>query len=353
MSPNIRFIDLFAGIGGFRLAAESTGAQCVFSSEWDQHSQKTYHANHGDKPEGDITKIPNTAIPDFDLLCAGFPCQPFSSIGKRQGFEHETQGTLFYEIVRILKEKRPAMFLLENVEGLVNHDKGRTFQTILQTLACSENGIASLLVTDNNLNYHVFWSLLNAKDFGLPQSRKRIFIVGFDAEQFTTPPNFSFPNAYKKPTFIAPFIETGIQGYSISKHLQKNYLFKIDDGRPQIVDQNSHIQVKTLVSTYHKIQRLTGTFVRDEQSETGIRLLSENECKAIMGFPVEFEFPVSRTQMYRQLGNSVAVNTVIEVIKKMQHAITEINLVDTKLNQLKKQEFFYGTDYPQHCATPS
>lgn len=336
MSPNLRFIDLFAGIGGFRLAAESIGGQCVFSSEWDQHSQKTYQANHGDKPEGDITKIPNATIPDFDLLCAGFPCQPFSSIGKRQGFAHETQGTLFYEIVRILEEKRPTMFLLENVEGLVNHGKGKTLQTILQILAISENGIPCLLLNENNLNYHVFWALLNAKDFGLPQSRKRIFIVGFDADRFKHPPHFSFPKAYEKPTFVAPFIESGIKGYSISKHLQKNYLFKLDDGRPQLVDKNSQIQVKTLVSTYHKIQRLTGTFVRDEYSETDIRLLSENECKAIMGFPQTFEFPVSRTQMYRQLGNSVAVNTVTEVIKQMQQAIM--------------QSSYYANDnlYPTH-----
>ena len=138
------FIDLFAGIGAFRLAMESIGGICVFSSEWDKFSQQTYEKNFGDKPSGDITKINANSIPNFDVLCAGFPCQPFSSIGKREGFEHPTQGTLFYDVVRIIRHHRPKAFILENVEDLVTHDKGRTLQTILETLSVSVNGVQNV-----------------------------------------------------------------------------------------------------------------------------------------------------------------------------------------------------------------
>jgi len=302
-----RFIDLFAGIGGTRLAFEAVGGDCVFSSEWDRDAQKTYAANFGETPHGDITQIKASDIPDFDVLLAGFPCQPFSSIGQRQGFKHKTQGTLFYDVLRILEGKRPAAFLLENVVGLVNHDGGNTFAVILKSL--------------NELGYSVHHEVLDAADYGVPQHRKRIYIVGYDKARLKRGIEHQWPKKSRKDMFIGQFVEKGVTDRSISKHLQDGYLFKLDDGRPQIIDRRSKLKVKTLVASYHKIQRLTGTFVKD--GPTGMRLLSENECKAIMGFPKRFKFPVSRTQMYRQLGNSVAIPVVTAIARKMLASIRE------------------------------
>ncbi len=302
-----KFIDLFAGIGGTRIAFERAGGECVFSSEWDKHCQKTYEANFGEIPHGDITKINEKQIPDFDILVAGFPCQPFSSIGKRQGFLHATQGTLFYDVLRIIKNKQNKAFLLENVPGLTTHDNGRTFKIILDSL--------------DDAGYQVFSKVMDAANFGVPQHRKRIYIVGFKKDLIKNH-KFEFPEGSSEKKYINEFLEEAGSGYSISKHLQDSYLFKKDDGRPKIVDKNSKIQVKTLVSTYHKIQRLTGTFVKD--GETGLRLFTVNECKAIMGFPKDYIVPVSRTQMYRQFGNSVAVPAVEAVAKKMVSLLNEI-----------------------------
>jgi DNA (cytosine-5)-methyltransferase 1 len=294
---SIKFIDLFAGIGGTRLAFENAGSNCVFSSEWDKFAQQTYMANFGEIPKGDITKISSNEIPDFDILVGGFPCQPFSSMGKREGFKHKTQGTLFHDVARIINDKKPKVFLLENVPGLTTHEDGKTFETVLNVL--------------EEIGYKVFFKILNSADFGVPQRRRRIYIVGFEKNKFENI-NFIFPTG-NSTSFINEFIEDDVKGFSISKHLQNSYIFKKNDGHPQVIDKNSKIQVKTLVSTYHKIQRITGTFVKG--GETGLRLLSVNECKAIMGFPKEFKVPVSRTQMYRQFGNSVAV-PVVEAIAK-------------------------------------
>jgi DNA (cytosine-5)-methyltransferase 1 len=227
-------------------------------------------------------------------LLAGFPCQPFSTIGQRAGFKHETQGTLFYDVLRIISAKRPAAFLLQNVKGLVSHDKGNKFETI--QLSLTKEG------------YELHFQILDSSDYGVPQVRKRIYIVGFDKSKFKGGIDFSWPVPMKKKVGIGKFVEKNIADRPISKHLQKSYIFKVDDGRPEIIDQKSNFPVKTLVATYHKIQRLTGTFVAD--GPTGLRLLSTNECKAIMGFPKSFKIPVSRTQMYRQMGNSVAVPVV-------------------------------------------
>jgi DNA (cytosine-5)-methyltransferase 1 len=301
-NPKFKFIDLFAGIGGFRLALQNLGGQCVFSSEWDKDAKKTYKANFGERPFGDITKEETKAfIPDgFDLLCAGFPCQAFSIAGKRGGFE-DTRGTLFFEVAEIIKRKQPKAIFLENVKGLTTHDSGKTLEIILNTL--------------DDLNYRVDTQIINAKDFGVPQVRERIFIVGFHKEKVKIEKCFNFPKPNIEEVFIKDFIEENTTGFDISNHLQEKYLFKKNDGKPQVVDSNSNIQVKTLVSSYHKIQRLTGTFVRD--GKTGLRLLSINECKAIMGFPEKFVVPVSRTQAYRQFGNSVAVPAIQATAKEI------------------------------------
>lgn len=300
-SKELTFIDLFAGIGGIRKGFEDSDTKCVFSSEWDKYAAKTYEANYGEVPEGDITKIDEDDIPEHDVLLAGFPCQPFSNIGRREGFAHETQGTLFFDVLRILKKKRPKMFLLENVKGLLTNDKGNTFRIIMKNL--------------NELDYSIFYKVLDAQNFGLPQRRERVVIVGFRDDLGVN--EFEFPKGNpSKKVPINSILEHNPSGYSVSEHLQKSYLFKKDDGRPQLVDFNSTCQVNTLCASYHKIQRLTGTFVKD--GETGIRMFSELELKRLMGFPDNFIVPVSRTQMYRQFGNSVAVPMMKEVASAMK-----------------------------------
>ncbi|MCR5124994.1 MAG: DNA (cytosine-5-)-methyltransferase [Treponema sp.] len=305
--PSFTFIDLFAGIGGFRLAMQANGGECVFSSEWDDAAKQTYYENYGEVPFGDITKVQPATIPDFEVLAGGFPCQPFSSIGKREGFQHKTQGTLFFYIANIIKEKKPKAFLLENVTGLLTHDDGNTFATIIDTLK-------------NELGYSVFHKVLNSADFEVPQERKRLYFVGFRSDLQIT--EFGFPEGNKNRVGIGQFVEKDAKGPSISKHLQESYIFKKDDGHPEIIDELSDFPVKTLCASYHKIQRITGTFVRG--GETGLRLLTKNECKAIMGFPNKFECSVSRTQMYHQFGNSVAVPVVTAISEKIIEALKEI-----------------------------
>lgn len=307
-----------------RLGFESVGGRCVFSSEWDKYAQLTYEWNFGDRPHGDITQIPAESIPDFDLLLAGFPCQPFSSIGRRQGFDHPTQGTLFHDIVRVIKAKEPRAFLLENVEGLESHDGGRTITIIDETL--------------RSLGYVTDRRVLDAADFGVPQHRRRTYIVGFRTRSVGIDFPMSWPTPSRARRGIGEFVETGVDGYSISRHLQEVYIFKKDDGRPEIIDVRSTEPVKTLCASYHKIQRLTGTFVRD--GSTGLRLLTESECRAIMGFPTWFEIPrgVSRTQMYRQYGNSVAVPVIKKIAKRISESLKgDIGDVSGRTGQARSQ----------------
>lgn len=299
----LKFIDLFAGIGGTRLGFEDEKTECVFSAEWDKFAIQTYEANFGDTPAGDVTQIEAEEIPEHDILLAGFPCQPFSSIGKREGFKDKTQGTLFFDILRILEHHKPSAFLLENVPGILTIDNGRSIQTVMGAL--------------DELGYDTQYQILDAADFGLPQRRRRVYFVGFLKEL-----NIDFE--YPEPTVdeytpVSSILEGDVPGYEISEHLQQSYLFKKDDGKPQIVDENSDELANTLVSTYHKIQRLTGTFVKG--GKTGLRLFTRNEIKALQGFPENFELPVSRTQAYRQLGNAVPVPVVEAIADNMKQAL--------------------------------
>ena len=303
-SAEFRFADLFAGIGGIRLAMEANGGVCVFSSEWDQFARKTYEANFGEVPHGDITEVEVSEIPKIHLLAAGFPCQPFSSIGKREGFAHRTQGTLFWDVLRIVKARRPASVLLENVTGLLSHNGGDTMNTI-------ENSL-------READYWVTWRVLDAAEYGVPQKRERVYIVAFDRKQVENS-EFGWPRPNRGISSIGKHVETGITGYSISRHLQRVYINKKNDGHPEVITPKSDFPVKTLVASYHKIQRITGTFVKD--GPTGLRLLTEKECKAIMGFPQSFKVPVSRTQMYRQFGNSVAVPVVRRIGREITHTL--------------------------------
>ena len=312
---SFKFVDLFSGIGGIRLALEEVGGECVFSSEWDPHCQETYRYNFGEVPHGDIQKVDLKNIPNCSLLAAGFPCQPFSSIGKRAGFAHETQGNLFFRIIEILDHfrsdrRRPIdAVLLENVEGLttLRHEGRRVIDSVLDEL--------------QNIGYNVDYKVLDAADFGVPQRRRRVYITALYAKKFGKGPVIDWDFPSKDIADIGPHVERGIQDHSISWHLQKVYIDKVTDGRPQKIDQETKGPVKTLVSTYHKIQRLTGTFVKD--GPTDLRLLTRNECRAIMGFPTDFEIPtwISRTQMYRQFGNSVTPPVVTAIAEKLVQRI--------------------------------
>lgn len=283
-----------------RLGFERAGGVCVFSSEWDKYAAHTYEINFGERPHGDITKIRSDMIPQFDVLVAGFPCQPFSAIGRRQGFAHPTQGTLFHDIVRVMRYHENQAFLLENVPALIGHDNGRTLKVIEGALT--------------RLKYRYDYKVLNSADFGVPQIRRRIYIAGYRSSKGGREA-LDWPRGTKRHRAIGPLLKTDVTGYEISKGLQERYLFKTDDGHPEIVDEATDHPVKTLVASYHKIQRLTGTFVRG--GATGLRLLTEQECKAIMGFPMSYKIPVSRTQMYRQFGNSVTVPVIRELASWM------------------------------------
>lgn len=319
----LKAIDLFAGIGGIRQGFQDY-ADFVFSSEWDKFAQQTYYENFNEMPLGDITKIDASDVPNHDLLLAGFPCQPFSNIGKREGFNHETQGTLFFDVLRILEHHQPDMFLLENVTGLLTMQQGETMRIILDNL--------------RSAGYNVFYSVLDAQNFGIPQRRRRVIIVGFKKSLNIN--SFALPESNSKETpNIGSIVEkTAPEGYTISKKLQKNYLFKKDDGKPQIINSNSKGVAKTLVASYHKIQRITGTFV--EGGETGLRLLSELEIKRLMGFSEDFIIPVSRTQMYRQMGNSVVIPVIEEVANEMIKVYNGKKQTISNQNQIEQVVLF-------------
>jgi len=305
-NPSFKFIDLFAGIGGFRIAFQELNGKCVFSSEWNKYAKKTYDANFGEVPFGDITKIDETKIPDHDILVGGFPCQPFSiagvskknSLGKKHGFLDETQGTLFFDIARIVKAKRPKALLLENVKNLASHDKGKTFTIITKTL--------------RNLGYIVFSKVLDAKHY-VPQHRERIFIVAFNEDYFHQSIVFEHPEPPEKEQKIKTILEKSVDNkYTLTdnlwnylqeyakKHYEKGNGFGFGLIDPEGIS-------RTLSARYFK----DGSEVLIPQGK-GInpRRLTPEECKRLMGFPRQFKIKdigVSDTQLYKQFGNSVVV----------------------------------------------
>jgi DNA (cytosine-5)-methyltransferase 1 len=306
IKDTIKFIDLFAGIGGIRLGFERTGAKCVFSSEWDKFAQKTYEANFGDIPVGDIRKIVASSIPKFDILCAGFPCQPFSiagvskklSLNKPHGFADETQGTLFYEILRILKEKKPAAFFLENVKNLERHDKGRTFAVIKGSL--------------EDAGYSLYHKIINAYSV-VPQNRERIFMIGFRDRSL----EFRFPDIPNSHPKVKDILESKVEEkYTLTDHLW-DYLQKYAEKHRMkgngfgygLADLNGYC--RTLSARYFK----DGAEILIPQQGKNPRRLTPRECARLQGFPDSFKIPVSDTQGYKQFGNSVAV-PVIEYLAK-------------------------------------
>jgi len=298
--PKFKFIDLFAGIGGIRLAYQNLGGKCVFTSEWDTYSKKTYEANFGKVPFGDITQINETEIPDHDVLLAGFPCQPFSiagvskknALGRNHGFLDETQGTLFFDIARILKHKRPKTFMLENVKNLVSHDKGNTFKVIKKTL--------------EELNYNIYYKVLDGKYF-VPQHRERIIIVGFDNEYFEGNENFKFPEMTEAKFALKDILLPEVDPkYTLSDKLW-NYLqeyakkHKAKGNGFGFGLANLDGISRTMSARYYK----DGAEILIPQKGKNPRRLVPRECARLQGFPDNFIIPVSDNQAYKQFGNSV------------------------------------------------
>ena len=301
-----RMIDLFAGIGGTRLGFQLTGkTKTVFSSEIDKFAIKTYEANYADKPHGDITEIDEKDIPDHDILVGGFPCQAFSQAGKKLGFE-DTRGTLFFEIARIIKEKRPKAFLLENVKNLKGHDKGKTFKVIENTL--------------KELDYAVFNILFKAKDFGVPQNRERIYIVGFDKRQVTNYQNFTFPTPPMTETRLGDILEKNVSDkYTISNKLWEGHQRRKAEHKKNgngfgysLFNEDSPYS-NTISARYYK----DGSEILIEQKGKNPRKLTPREASRLQGFPKNFIIPVSDTQAYKQFGNSVAVPVINAIAKEI------------------------------------
>lgn len=324
-----KFIDLFAGIGGMRIAFERAGGHCVYSNEWNKYSQQTYFANFGEQPEGDITQVSASSIPDHDILVAGFPCQPFSiagvskknSLGRATGFEDKTQGTLFFDVCRILKEKRPKAFLLENVKNLCSHDKGRTFKVILEAL--------------EELDYSVFYSVLDGQNY-VPQHRERILIVGFDRKKYRENVQFAFDLTpqFPKPV-MRDILDENVDGkYTLSDKLWtylQNYAEKhkaAGNGFGYGIAPLDGVS-RTISARYYK----DGSEILIEQPGKNPRRLTPRECARLQGFPDDFKIPVSDTQAYKQFGNSVVVPLMENVAKLIIKKIEELDLAAGKESQ--------------------
>lgn len=305
----IRFIDLFAGIGGIRIPFDELGYKCVFSSEWDKAAADTYEANFGERPAGDITKIASEDIPPHDLLLAGFPCQAFSIMGKMQGFK-DTRGTMFFEIARILEHHHPRAILLENVKQLTTHDKGRTFAVITETLA--------------ELGYHVKWRVLNALDFGLPQKRERIIIVGFRERKDCDAFNFYFP---KQSYNLADILENDNEvdkSLFASEMIRQKRKERTTGKRifyPSVWHENKSGNVSVLD---HACALRTGASY-NYLLINGVRRPSSRELLRLQGFPDSFKIVVSHSEIRRQTGNSVAVPMIRAIAQKINRIISARN----------------------------
>lgn len=317
-----KFIDLFAGVGGMRLAYEGAGCKCVYSNEWNKFSRQTYEANFGEVPDDDITKVNAADIPDHDILVAGFPCQPFSlagvskknSLGRVTGFEDKTQGTLFFDVCRVLKEKRPAAFMLENVKNLQSHDHGNTFRVIQESLA--------------ELNYKVFYKVLDGQAY-VPQHRERIIIIGFDRERFGDNFDFVFdlPVPSRKPV-MADILEKNVdQKYTLSDKLWdylQAYAAKhhaVGNGFGYGIAKRDGIS-RTLSARYYK----DGAEILIRQRGKNPRRLTPRECARLQGFPESFRIVVSEHQAYKQFGNSVVVPLMTELAKLITAKLDELEV---------------------------
>ena len=323
MTKNIKFIDLFAGIGGFRYAFEKSGCECVFESEIDEACKKTYYNNYGDIPNGDITQIDENDIPDFDILCAGFPCQPFSICGKKMGFE-DTRGTLFFDICRIISKRQPPVVVLENVKHLINHNKRNTFNTILNALT--------------QLGYNISYKVLNSSDFGVAQIRERIIMVGtkqgyFNFSDMTRSPkvrikdildsqgDFEILDKGEYTLLPSQFVKEQSSGLIFCGYRNKGTWKK--GVRPNTEHlSRCHRQPNRIYSAegIHPTipsQETSGRFWIYIPEQDIVRKLTINECYKLMGFPSSFKIDKNKGNAYRQCGNSVVIPMIYELAQSI------------------------------------
>lgn len=314
-----KFIDLFAGIGGIRLGFEAAGCECVWSCEWNKYAQLTYLTNFKEVPKGDITRIEASEIPKFDILCAGFPCQPFSiagvskknSLNREHGFKDKTQGTLFFDLARMIDYHKPAAFLLENVKNLKHHDGGKTFEVIMNTL-------------ENELGYRVFVGVINAKKL-VPQNRDRVYLIGFKNHSI----DFEMPKIPDKNPVLEDILERDVSDrYTLSDKLWlylQNYKKKHQANGNGFGFGLADLKgiTRTLSARYYK----DGSEILIPQKGKNPRRLTPRECARLQGFPEKFKIPVSDTQAYKQFGNSVAVPVIEylakEIVKKLNNPLTK------------------------------
>jgi len=338
MSKQIyKTIDLFAGIGGIRLGFEMTNrTKNLFSAEIDKYACQTYEVNFGDNPFCDVTTIKTEDIPNFDILLAGFPCQAFSIAGKRCGFD-DTRGTLFFDVARIIKDKRPKAFLLENVKGLLSHNKGTTFKTILEVL--------------NELDYEVFAEVLNSKDYGVAQNRERVYIIGFDRKRYNNMKiEFDFPKPLKRKVILKDILEP----FEVSNkyYLSQQYLDTLKSHKERhankgngfgynILNPNGIANAIVVGGMGRERNLLVDNKLRDFKpitnkkggiNEEFIRTLTPREWARLQGYPDSYKIPVSDTQAYKQFGNSVTVPVINQIAQKI---IKKIDIFEQRINDLK------------------
>ena len=318
----LKFIDLFSGLGGFRIALEDKNCKCVFSSEIDKFVCDVYEKNFNERPKGDITKIESEDIPDFNILCAGFPCQPFSIGGLRKGFE-DTRGTLFFEVARILKDKKPEAFILENVKGIVNHDNGNTLKVILNTL--------------NELGYKYSYKVLNALDYGIPQNRERWYCVGFREDlniniRDENGKDLIFPKKKKLEVYIEDIIDKNVIGHEITEIARNNINLHINKTKSKNSYNSNRFIVANEIRPSRCSFRNNGTFpCFTAKMGTGgnnvpviveyNRKVTVKECLKVMGFPEGFIIKDNYNQSYKQIGNSVVVPIIKDIADNVKKAL--------------------------------
>ncbi len=287
-----------------RIAFEKVGGECVFSSEWDKFAQQTYAANFGEIPHGDITKVELSEVPRHDILIGGFPCQPFSHAGLKRGFE-DTRGTLFFDVARIIDHRKPSMVLLENVKGFTTHDKGRTMAVVKETL--------------EDLGYNVFHKVLNARDFGVPQNRERVFIVAINKKKMGSI-GFEYPKPRKVETKVGDILDSTVdEKYTLSNKLWAGHKRRLREHREKgngfgySMFNSQSPYTSTISARYYK----DGSEILIEQKNDNPRKLTPREAARLQGFPEKFKIPVSDNQAYKQFGNSVAVPVILAIAKNM------------------------------------
>ena len=312
------FIDLFAGLGGFRLALESFGAKCVYSNEWDSYAQKVYEKNFKEIPEGDITKVDEKTIPDHDILCAGFPCQAFSISGKQRGFE-DSRGTLFFDVARIVKEKKPKVVFMENVKNFASHDNGRTLHVVKKTM--------------EELGYEFYQMVLNSVDYGMPQKRERIYMVCFrnDLEVY----DYKYPKAFKLRKHVENFL---LKDESMVEHLYVNrkdtYYKDIKDDRYS--DKPIRLGIVNKGGQGERIYSTKGIAITLSANGGGVfsktggylingkpRKLHQRECARLMGYPDSYKISDNANQAYKQFGNSVVIDVLQYITKEIGISLRE------------------------------